>query len=207
MYVTTDAVAVSCLPKQGLKVLLIRRASAPFERFWALPGGFVEEEEDLPQACMRELEEETGVRPAAMVQLGAFGKPGRDPRGRNVSIAYLVAVRPQMGSPRAGSDAAQVEWHLVDALPALAFDHEDIVAAGMDKLRALIVSSHLIFAIISENFRLEELRDALAAVREEPVTAQEALAFLKRARVVRQAEEASRDSYRCIAADFLVPLR
>jgi 8-oxo-dGTP diphosphatase len=209
IYVTTDAVAVSCFPKQGLKVLLIRRANPPFERFWALPGGFVEEEEDLLNACTRELEEEAGVRPTAIVQLGAWGKPGRDPRGRNVSVAYLVGVRPQTGTPRAGSDAAQAEWHSVDALPALAFDHEGIVTAGIEKLRALIVSTHLIFAMVPETFRLEELRDALTAVRGELVTAQEALAFLKRARVVKQAGEMPREgeTYRCAAADFLAPLR
>jgi 8-oxo-dGTP diphosphatase len=209
MYVTTDAVAVSCLLKEGLKVLLIRRAKAPFERFWALPGGFVEEEEDLLEACTRELEEETSVQPTAMVQLGAWGKPGRDPRGRNVSIAYLVAVRPQAGKLRAGSDAAQAEWYPFDALPSLAFDHEDIVVAGMKKLRSLIVSAHLIFAMVPETFRLDELRDALTAVRGELVTAQEALAFLKRARIVKQAGETPREgeTYRCTAADFLTPLR
>jgi 8-oxo-dGTP diphosphatase len=209
MYVTTDAVAISCVAKQGVRLLLVRRANAPFEGFWALPGGFVDEEEDLPAACAREMEEETGAHPTAMLQVGAWGRPGRDPRGRNVSIVYLVAVRAGAEKPRAGSDALQAQWHLTSALPPLAFDHKDIVAECLDRLRTLISTTHFIFALLPERIRLEDLRDALTATRGELVTAQEALAFLKRARVIKEARATPREgeTYRIASAEFLAPLR
>ncbi len=209
MYVTTDAVVISCSPKDGLRLLLVRRANPPFERFWALPGGFVEEEEDLPDACMRELREETGIRPIFAVQLGAWGKPGRDPRGRNVSIAFLAAVRPDASKLSPGSDAASAEWHPVDALPSLAFDHRSIVTAAMARVRSLIIGTHWIFALLPETFRLDDLRDALTSLRGELVTAQETMAFLKRARIVKKEGNTPREgeAYQCVAADFLAPLR
>ena len=209
MYVTTDAVAVSLTAKEGLRLLLIRRAEEPFKGQWALPGGFVEEEEDLADACARELEEETGVRATTLLQLGAWGKPGRDPRGRNVSIVYVAAVRPEATKPRPGSDAALAQWYPAGSLPALAFDHREIAAAALKRVQSLVTGTHFVFALLPDRFRLEELRDALKAVRAELVTDQEALAFAKRARVVRLTAATPREgeSYRCVAADFLAPLR
>jgi 8-oxo-dGTP diphosphatase len=200
---------VSCSAKEGLRVLLVRRGNPPFAGSWALPGGFVEETEDLPAACLRELEEETGIKPSAILQLGAWGKPGRDPRGRTVSVVHFAAVRPEAAKPRAGGDAAEAQWCPAGSLPQLAFDHEDIVRAALEKLPSLVSATHFVFALLPERFRLEDLRDALTATGGELVTAQEALAFAKRARVVKLAGLMPREgeSYQCAAADFLVSLR
>ncbi|MGW1596970.1 NUDIX domain-containing protein [Streptomyces sp. NPDC002343] len=110
-------------------VLLIERGWAPFKGRWALPGGHVDKEETSLEAAARELEEETGIPvPAAdLRQVGAFDAPGRDPRGRYVTVAY-TATLPTPLTPTAGDDATFARWWPLTALPDLAFDHADILA-------------------------------------------------------------------------------
>src|SRR5262249_40286333 len=117
-----------------LKVLLVRRKKPPHQGRMALPGGFVSEKEPLEKAALRELKEETGLRLVAAEQLGSFGDPRRDPRGRIVSVAHLalVAAAP---APRAGSNASQAAWLPVKRLPPLAFDHKHIISSALERLR------------------------------------------------------------------------
>ncbi len=130
-YVTVDTVAIAPSAAGVRSVLLIRRGHEPFAGSWALPGGFVDPDEDLEQAAGRELVEETGVTAPAMRQIGAFGDPGRDPRGRAISVAFL-AVLDTAPAARAGDDAADARWFPIDRLPKrLAFDHAAILAAGL----------------------------------------------------------------------------
>jgi 8-oxo-dGTP diphosphatase len=105
------------------RVLLIRRAKDPFAGSWALPGGFVDENERLTDAARRELVEETGVTAGDLEQLYTAGDPGRDPRGWTVSVAYLAQVDPADLKPVAADDAQEVGWWPLDELPPLAFDH------------------------------------------------------------------------------------
>jgi 8-oxo-dGTP diphosphatase len=114
--------------EQAARVLLIQRKADPFAGKWALPGGFVDENERLMDAALRELTEETGLDGVDLEQLHAFGDPGRDPRGWTVSVVYLARVSADQLSPRAGDDAAAAEWFPLDAPPPLAFDHADILA-------------------------------------------------------------------------------
>jgi 8-oxo-dGTP diphosphatase len=129
------AVSVDCVvlrPDGGeLKILLIRRGSEPFAGNWALPGGFVEIDEPLDQAALRELEEETGLVPSRLEQIGAFGDPDRDPRERVISIAYLAQVATGNCDAKAADDAVDARWFAVSRLPALAFDHDKIIAAAL----------------------------------------------------------------------------
>jgi 8-oxo-dGTP diphosphatase len=114
------------------KVLLIRRKSPPFAGSWALPGGFVELQETLEQAALRELHEETGIRLAHADQLRAFDAVQRDPRERVISIAFLAAVDDVSAlTPTGGDDASEAAWFDVDALPALAFDHPEVLATAL----------------------------------------------------------------------------
>ena len=125
--VTADVVLFA-MRAGDLAVLLIRRRHEPFEGAWALPGGFVDENEPLETAALRELAEEAGVTGVSVTQLGAFGEPGRDPRGHTVSVAYFGFTGADAPAVTAGDDAAEAEWHPVDALPErLAFDHRAIV--------------------------------------------------------------------------------
>ncbi len=113
--VTVD-MAIFTLRGDDLAVLLIQRKGEPFKGQWALPGGFVEENEALERAAARELEEETGLSHAKFEQLGAFGEPGRDPRGHTVSVAFLSYVGAERAILRAGDDAAAAEWHSLASL-------------------------------------------------------------------------------------------
>lgn len=123
--VTVDVALVTVEPAP--RVLLIRRLKAPYAGHWALPGGFVDENERLIDAAKRELLEETGLEQADLEQLHTFGDPGRDPRGWTVSVVYMARVFPQLLRPQAGDDAAEVNWFPLDNLPPLAFDHLDVL--------------------------------------------------------------------------------
>lgn len=117
------------------KVLLIRRKNDPFAGSWALPGGFVDENERLGDAVRRELQEETGISAADIEQLYTSGEPGRDPRGWTVSVVYLARVDHDQVKPRAADDAEAVAWYPLDELPVLAFDH----AMLLTRVRARIL--------------------------------------------------------------------
>jgi 8-oxo-dGTP diphosphatase len=131
IYVTVDAVVFKQI-ENVWQILLIKRKNDPFKGQWALPGGFVDEGEDLPVAAARELEEETGLIVRNMEQLGAFGKPGRDPRQHTVSIAY-TGFAAENAEAVGADDANEAQWFSVKSLPQLAFDHLDIVTLALEK--------------------------------------------------------------------------
>ena len=117
------------------KVLLIRRKSAPFKDFWAVPGGFVEMEETLEESAKRELNEETNISDVQLTQIGTFGHPDRDPRGRVISVAYVGIIESENTVAIAGSDAAEVAWFSTLKLPALAFDHSEIIKKALEEIK------------------------------------------------------------------------
>ena len=118
----------------SLRVLLIRRGQDPFRGRHALPGGFVEYGEDLLAAVRREVAEETGLGNLDFRQFGAFGRPGRDPRGHTVSIVYTAVIEGACPEVRAGDDAEHAAWFDAADLPALAFDHAEILAQALAAL-------------------------------------------------------------------------
>lgn len=160
--VTVDLVVLT-IRDDELAVLLVQRGADPFKGRWALPGGFVETHEDLEAAAQRELGEETGVVAAGghLEQLGTYGAPDRDPRGRVVSTAYL-ALLPDLPAPVPGTDAAEAEWRPVDAAlrprPGLAFDHRTILRDGLERARAKLEYTPLATAFCGQEFTIAELR-------------------------------------------------
>jgi 8-oxo-dGTP diphosphatase len=172
---TVDPVVLGVEADQ-LHVLVVRRSSAPFAGRWAFPGGFVEPTEDLPAAARRELAEETGLTRAVRLleQLGAYGAPRRDPRGRVVTVVFLalVAGTPQ---PRAGDDAAEAVWWPVDELLArprvVAFDHAAILRDAVARLRERIATAPVATALVPREFTVGELRRVYEAVWGAPVDA------------------------------------
>ncbi len=129
--VTVDIALFYCPTKDYKEVLLIKRAGEPFKGRWALPGGFVDQDESLEHAAARELKEETGLRRARLEQFGAFGDPGRDPRGHTVSIGFTACIN-KHGPLKAGDDAEDARWHSINRLPRLAFDHKKIIRAALN---------------------------------------------------------------------------
>lgn len=122
--VTTDCIIIR--RKDPLDILLIERKHEPFMGMWALPGGFVEIDEDLLQGAIRELQEETNLTEVSLKQFKTYGKPGRDPRGRTISVVYYGFLDHD-DIAKAGDDAAKVRWFNIDNLPPLAFDHAEIM--------------------------------------------------------------------------------
>ncbi len=128
IFVTVDAVIVK--KTSDFELLLIKRKNEPFKDCWALPGGFVDENEDLEIAAKRELEEETQIKIDSLQQIGAFGKPFRDPRSHVVSIAYFGEV-PENTIAIASDDAKEAQWFSIKNLPNLAFDHLEIIEKAL----------------------------------------------------------------------------
>ncbi len=132
--VTADCVVITS--EEEPRVLLIERGEEPFKGCWAIPGGFLNMDETTEQCAIRELEEETGLKIDQANQIGAYCKVDRDPRGRTISVAYLAIVeRPLEVSGQ--DDAATANWFPVNALPPLAFDHDEIMADAMTKYAQL----------------------------------------------------------------------
>ncbi|HWS32329.1 MAG TPA: NUDIX domain-containing protein [Actinoplanes sp.] len=166
--VTVDVLALT-IRDGRLCVLLVERGRQPFAGQRALPGGFVRAE-TLGQAAMRELAEETGLTPGEgdldrvhLEQLGTYGDPDRDPRMRVVSVAYL-AFAPSLPEPTAGSDAARAYWVPVEDAKDLAFDHDEVLADGLERARSKLEYTPLATAFTGTEFTIGELRQVYAAV-------------------------------------------
>jgi 8-oxo-dGTP diphosphatase len=154
--VTVDIVLFTIRDRQ-LHLLLIRRLAKPFENRYALPGGFVREEESLDAAATRELREETGVEKVYLEQLYTFGDPKRDPRGRVITVAYY-ALAPHTQALRAGTDASDAGWFPLTGLPSLAFDHRKIVEYAHQRIRNKLDYTNVGFELLPDNFTLTELQ-------------------------------------------------
>lgn len=111
-----------------LKLLLIQRKNDPYKNRWALPGGFIELDETLVESAARELEEETGLKGLTLEQIGTFGDPGRDPRGRTLTVLYRTIVTDFNQEVQGMDDAKDARWYSLNELPELAFDHSQIIS-------------------------------------------------------------------------------
>lgn len=165
--VTVDIVILSVIDDE-LQVLLVRRKADPYEGRWALPGGFKRPDESFDDAAVRELHEETGViAPAHLAQFGAYGDPGRDPRGNVVTVGYL-AVTPEVGEIIAGTDADDARlFPVADALSGdldLAFDHDRILRDAVERAGDQLEDSNLATAFVGPTFTLSELQSVYEAV-------------------------------------------
>ena len=147
-----------------LNVLLVRRAAPPFAGRYAIPGGFVHDDESLDAAARRKLGEETGVRDVYLEQLYTFGDPARDPRGRVVTVAYFALIASDRAALQAGTDAAEARWFPVDALPSLAFDHGRIVEYALERVRNKLEYTTVGFQLLPAKFTLGELQAVYEAI-------------------------------------------
>jgi 8-oxo-dGTP diphosphatase len=158
--VTVDLVVLT-IGDGALQALLVRRGEAPYRGRLALPGGFVRPAESLGAAARRELAEETGIDdvPGHLEQLATYGDPGRDPRMRVVSVAYL-SLAPDLPAPSAGGDARQARWLPVDdaLTQRLAFDHVRILADGVERARSKLEYTTLATSFCPPEFTIADLR-------------------------------------------------
>jgi 8-oxo-dGTP diphosphatase len=134
--VTVDA-AVFAITDSGTKLLLINRGHEPFKGQWAFPGGFIGIDEELDDAVARELKEETGLTGVKLEQMHTFGKVGRDPRGRQITVVYMGIIREGLDRIKAGDDAAKAQWFDINTLPSnMAFDHDHVAEFAIEQLKA-----------------------------------------------------------------------
>lgn len=167
------AVTVDCVvfgfDEGDLKVLLVRRDVDPFRGKWALPGGFVREEESLDEAARRELREETGIEKLYLEQLYTFGDIGRDPRGRVITVAYYALVKLAAYDVNAATDASSAAWFPVADVSRLAFDHEKILEVALARLKAKVRYQPIGFELLPVKFALSELQHLYEAILETPL--------------------------------------
>ncbi|MGB9237051.1 MAG: NUDIX domain-containing protein [Terriglobales bacterium] len=162
MQVTVDIV-IFTIQSGVLKVLLVKRGAPPFLGQFAIPGGFVHEDEALDQAALRELREETGVADVYLEQLYSFGDVRRDPRGRVITVAYFALISADRPL-RAGIDAAEAKWLAMDQLSTLAFDHAKILDYALERLRNKLEYTTVGFQLLPEKFTLTELQEVYEAI-------------------------------------------
>lgn len=148
--VTVDIVVFD--PFSDYKILLIKRANAPYQGNYALPGGYVDPEEDLITAAYRELKEETGITDIRLKLLCERSAPERDPRGRTISIVYFGLVKRADEEIKAGDDAAEATWFNFNSLPALAFDHSQIMQIARNRLESLYRKEALLLVDLQNDF-------------------------------------------------------
>ena len=166
--VTVDCI-IFALQDDELKVLLIQRNGNPYKGCWALPGGFVEIDESIETAALRELNEETGVEKVFLEQLYTFGEPKRDPRERVISVAYYSLVKLGEHAIRAGSDALKACWFSTRKLPKLAFDHATILGIAIKRLQGKVVYAPIIFELLPAKFKLPQLQKVYELILERPL--------------------------------------
>ncbi|MBR5638523.1 MAG: NUDIX hydrolase [Muribaculaceae bacterium] len=159
--VTTDCVIFG-FDGTKLKVLLIERGIDPYKGKWALPGGFLRMDEDAEKGALRELKEETGLEAAYIKQFHTFTAPNRDPRERVITVAYYALVRLQ--EVKGGDDAARAEWFALDNVPALAFDHDQILRIATRELRRQIHFEPVGFELLPKQFTIKELQALYEAI-------------------------------------------
>ena len=161
-YAVTVDLVVLTIRDNRLCALLVERGLPPYQGQWALPGGFVLPDEDLMAAAVRELSEETGIT-GHLEQIATYGTPDRDPRGRVVTVAYLALI-PDQQMPTAASDASSADWRPVDSLGGLAFDHDRILADGVERARAKLEYTPLAAAFCPPEFTIADLRQVYEVV-------------------------------------------
>jgi 8-oxo-dGTP diphosphatase len=156
--VAVDAIVFGYSKSDGVSVLLIKRKYEPFKNNWAIPGGFVLENESLEEAVKRELQEETGISVNYLEQLYTFGEPNRDPRQRVISIAYFALVKSALFQElKASTDAEEAQWFPINKLPTLAFDHKKILQIAIERVRAKIRYHPIGFELLDKKFSFADL--------------------------------------------------
>ena len=163
--VTTDCVIFG-FDAGELKVLLIERGIEPFKGRWAMPGGFLNMDENADDCARRELLEETGVENVFIEQLYTFSDVNRDPRGRVITVAYYALIKLSDYKVTAGDDASKAQWFPISKVPALAFDHDHMLRVALNRLKGKIRYQPIGFELLPEKFTMPELQNLYESILE-----------------------------------------
>ena len=161
--VTVDII-IFTIKGREIKVLLVKRSLEPFKDMWAIPGGFIHINESLEEATKRELEEETGVKDVYLEQLYSFGDPGRDPRGRVITVSYFALINSEKIKLKATTDVSEASWFSIKTLPKLAFDHKKILDYAIKRLRWKFEYTTVSFSLLPKKFTLSQLQEIYETV-------------------------------------------
>jgi len=161
--VAVDAVVFGYANNQ-IQVLLIQQKYGVEKNNWALPGGFVKDDENLEQAVLRELMEETGVKVNYSEQLFTFGNINRDKRARIISVSYLALINPKNYAIKADSDAKDVQWYDINNIPKLAYDHNEIINIGFNRLKSKIAYQPIGFELLDKEFPFSDLENLYQSI-------------------------------------------
>lgn len=153
----------------SLKILLIQQKFSSPKNQWALPGGFVKNEETLDEAVLRELEEETGVHVNYLEQLYSFGAVKRDSRARVVSVAYMALINPKNYTIKADTDAKDVKWFDLKDVPKLAFDHNSILEKAKERLKNKIHYKPIGFELLNNEFPFSDLENLYQTILDKKI--------------------------------------
>ena len=168
--VAVDAIVFGYSKEKGVSLLLIKRKYDPYKGTWAIPGGFVLDNESLEEAVARELEEETGIKIDYLEQLYTFGAPNRDPRTRILSVAYFGLVnKSHFEKLKASTDAEDAEWFNFKRLPKLAFDHKKILKVAIERLRGKMVYQPVGFELLDKKFPFSDLENLYTTLLDRPI--------------------------------------
>ena len=168
--IAVDAIVFGYSKEEGVSILLIKRKYDPYQGSWAIPGGFVLDDESLEQAVERELLEETGVKINYLEQLYTFGEPDRDPRKRIISVAYFGLVKSnEFEKLMASTDAEDAKWFNFKQLPSLAFDHEKILNMAIDRLRNKLKYQPIGFNLLDKKFPFSDLEHLYTTLLDRPL--------------------------------------
>lgn len=209
---TADLIAL-CFHEAQLKILLIQRASDPFKGSWALPGGFVDQNESPQQAAARELKEEAGLTLTVedLIEVGSFGAPGRDPRSWVVTVAMMALVplassshQPLLPQLKAGDDARLAQWFTLPQLAELplAFDHTEIVAQAIKQLQILSLHQPDVLRLLPKPFRHRQIRILYNQIWGKALSPREFKAWLRRIDAI---ERVGRSLYQPSSKSFRKP--
>ncbi|MCM2325053.1 MAG: NUDIX hydrolase [Candidatus Woesearchaeota archaeon] len=191
MKLAVDAVVFS-VNDARLRILLIKRKNQPFIGRYALPGGFVEQDEGLDIAVIRELTEETGVKDIFLKQLKTYGDVGRDPRGRVISVAYLALISWEH-KLKASSDALRAEWFDIGKIPSLAFDHKTIIDDALVQLRLEIQTTNISCQILPQKFTLTQMQHLYESILERKLDKRNFRKKLRELDILKETREAFMD--------------
>jgi 8-oxo-dGTP diphosphatase len=156
--IATDII-IFTVEDSELKVLLIKMNKPPFEDCWAAPGGLIKMEESTDQAAKRVLAEKTGLKNVYLEQLYTFGEVKRDPFGRVVSVAYFALIASDGLRLETSDEHRAIQWYGVSELPKLAYDHEEMVRAAIERLRGKLEYTNIVYSLLPEAFTLSELQN------------------------------------------------